>query len=125
MLTLPNKWYDRIKWTITVFLPALGAFYFVLAEAWDFPRVPGVNGTINGLIAFLGVLLNYSSKQYNKTVAAPDGDLIINEVDGEKFPALGVNVSLENMVAKDTVKLNVVDNTGVPVSDMLPEPPPK
>jgi hypothetical protein len=86
---------------------------------------------------FLGVLLGISTKQYNKTTGAPDGDLIISEVDGEKFPALGVNGTLEDLTNKDMVKLNVVDKTGsapvpnIPVinpanmtlSDEIPPPP--
>lgn len=120
-MTLSNKAYNATKWTITVFLPAVGALYFALAQIWDFQRIVGVNATINAIITFGGLLIGYSTKKYNRTVGAPDGDLIITEVDGEKFPALGVNSSLEEMSAKDVVTLTVVDKTaeapapGVPV----------
>jgi hypothetical protein len=108
-LKLSNVWYDRIKWIITIGLPAVGALYFALAQAWDFERIPGVNGTINAIIVFLGVLINYSTKQYNKTENQPDGDLIIAEdpQDGSKYMKLGVNTSLEDLVSKDKVHLEV------------------
>lgn len=123
---LTNKWYNRLKWTITVFLPAVGAFYFGLAQVWDFNRVPGVNGTINLLITFGGVFLAYSTSQYNKTANAPDGEFIVNQVDGEKFPALGVRKgsSIEELASKDKVTLTVVNNTPVDTSDEPQTTPP-
>lgn len=110
-MILKNKWYDRAKWFTTILLPATGAAYYGLASVWHFPQPEGVNGTINVIITFLGVVLGLSSRAYNKTVGAPDGDLIVNEVDGEKYLALGVNRSIEDMTSKPEVKLNVVDKT--------------
>jgi putative holin Dp-1 len=110
-MQLSNAWYNRIKWIITIGLPAVGAFYFGLAQLWDFPRISGVNGTINLIITFLGLLIGYSTKQYNKTENQPDGDLIVVESDGEKHLGLAVNTSVEAMQAKDTVTLTVVNKT--------------
>ena len=108
-MKLSNKTYNAIKWIITIFLPALGAFYFALAQTWGFENSQGVNATINAVITFLGLLIGYSSRQYRKNVEErTDGDLIITEVDGEQYTMLGVNKSLETMAGKDTVKLNVV-----------------
>lgn len=106
---LSNKLYDAIKWLITIGLPAVGALYFMLAEAWDFNNSRGVNGTINAIIAFLGLLIGYSGRQYRKGEGAPDGDLIVTNADGEKYLALGVNKSIEAMTSKDCVRLNVVE----------------
>jgi hypothetical protein len=113
-MKLSNRVYNYLKWFITIFLPAVGALYFGLAEMWGFPNPTGVNGTINLIIAFLGILIGVSTRQYNKEIKNEDidGDLIITEVDGEKWPMLGVNQSIESMQAKDTVRLTVVDKTG-------------
>lgn len=119
---LSNRAYNVIKWTITIFLPAVGALYYALAEIWDFQRIPGVNGTINAIITFLGLLIGYSSRQYNKSGAGSDGELIINEVDGEKFPALAAKgSSLDDFADKESVTLNVVYN---PETPPLPETKP-
>lgn len=110
-MKLSNKVYNAVKYIITIFLPAVGALYFALAQVWDFHRIVGVNGTINALITFGGLLIGYSTRKYNQTTGAPDGDLIVQEVDGEKYLGLGVNQSIEAMTAKDQVTLNVVDKT--------------
>lgn len=114
-MTLSNKAYNFVKWLITIALPGVGALYFALAQIWKFPQADNVNGTINAVVIFLGLLINYSTRQYNKTVNAPDGDLIVNQVDGETYLGLGVNKSVEDLTHKDQVKLNVVDNTGTPL----------
>jgi imidazoleglycerol phosphate synthase glutamine amidotransferase subunit HisH len=110
-MKLSNKAYNFLKWFTTIFLPAVGAFYYALSEIWDFERTFALNATINAVIAFLGVLLGISTRQYNKETRSDtiDGDLVVSEVDGEKYLALGVNSSVEAMQSKDTVTLNVVN----------------
>lgn len=123
-MKLSNRVYNAAKWVVTIALPAAGALYIGLAQVWDFQNSVAVVGTINSIAAFLGVLIGYSSKQYAKseavkaeTEAAPDGDLIVNEVDGEKYTALGVNGSLDALLSKDAVRLTVVDNTQAPTEE--------
>lgn len=115
-MKLSNKWYNFLKWLITIVLPAVGAFYFALSQVWHFPGSENVNGTINAVVTFIGLLIGYSTQQYNKTTGAPDGDLIVTQdpETGEKYLGLGVNNSVEAMTEKDQVKLNVVDNTTPP-----------
>lgn len=113
-MKLTNKAYNVIKYGITIFLPAVGALYFTLAQVWNFERVPGVNGTINALITFGGLLIGYSSRQYNKTTGAPDGDLVVKEdpTDGTKYLGLAVNgSSVDDITSKDKVTLQVVNKT--------------
>lgn len=111
MNPLNNKAYNFIKYVITIFLPAVGALYFALSQVWDFDRIPGVNGTINAIITFGGLLIGYSSRQYKKS--GTDGDLIVmQDASGEKHVGLGVNgSSLEDMTNKSLVTLSVVDKT--------------
>ncbi len=107
---MSNKVYNFFKWFITIFLPAAGALYYAIVEIFDIPRLVGMNGLINAVIAFLGIVLGISTAQYNKTANAPDGDLIVAEdEDGGKYLGLGVNTSVEAMTSKSQVKLNVVD----------------
>lgn len=123
---LTNKTYKVIKYVITIFLPAVGALYFALAQVWDFDRIPGVNGTINAIIAFGGLLIGYSTRQYNKTgPGAPDGDLIVHADpdDGTKHLTLAVNSedSVEVMSNKEQVILNVVDKTATDPRMQIPQ----
>jgi hypothetical protein len=110
-MTLSNKAYNVGKFTAQVFLPAVATLYFAMAQIWHLPKAEEVVGSITTIDAFLGVLLGISTQSYKKTAGAPDGDLIVSEVDGEKYLGLGVNSSLAEMTSKPTVTLNVVDNS--------------
>ena len=63
---MTNKVYDVLNWIAMVFLPALGALYFALADVWALPYGTEVVGTIVAVDTFLGALLKISSTQYNK-----------------------------------------------------------
>lgn len=117
-MKLSNKTYNLLKWLITIVLPAVGALYFALAQVWHFPGSENVNGTINAVVTFVGLLIGYSTQQYNKTAGAPDGDLVVtaDPQTGETYLGLGINKSVEDMTSKDQVKLNVVDNTNPPTA---------
>lgn len=120
-MRLQNKAYNVIKYGITIFLPGVGALYFALSEVWDFHRIAGVNGTINALITFGGLLIGYSSRQYNKTgPGSPDGDLIVGTVDGETYVGLGVETSMAALTSKDVVRLKVIDKSATPPAPGVP-----
>jgi hypothetical protein len=123
MNPLTNKLYNAIKYTITILLPAVGTLYFAIAKIWDFNRISGVNGTINALITFGGLLIGYSSRQYKKN--GTDGDLVVmQDENGEKHVGLGVNGnSLEEMTNKSLVTLSVVDKTATDPKMQAPEIP--
>jgi len=108
---LSNKAYDVIKWLITIGLPAVGAVYWAMVEVWDFPRVTGVNGTINSIIVTLGMLIGYSTRKYKQREESPDGDLIVTDDEGEKYLSLAVNQSIDALTSKDAVRLIVVDKS--------------
>lgn len=126
-MQLSNKTYNRVKWLITIFLPAVGALYFALAQIWDFHRIAGVNGTINAIITFLGLLIGYSTKQYKKGEGAPpDSDIIVHQDpdDGTKYLRLAVTEeTLRNLESRAQVTLNVVDRTK-PDTEVIPPAPP-
>lgn len=111
-MKLPDKVYNFLKYFTTIFLPAAGTLYYAITEAFDIHRTVPINTVINAIIAFLGVTLGISTRQYNKENGgdkAFDGDLIVSEVDGEKYLGLGVNGSVEEMQAKPEVRLRVVE----------------
>ena len=63
---MSNKLYDFLKWVAQLLLPALGALYFALAQIWGFPYGEEIVGTLTAVDAFLGVILDISTVQYNK-----------------------------------------------------------
>ena len=65
---MSNKFYDVLKWTAMIALPALGTLYFALAGIWGFPYAEQVVGTITAVDTFLGVVLGISTANYNKTL---------------------------------------------------------
>lgn len=65
-LTLTDKQYDILKWIAMIGLPAIGAFYFTLANIWGLPYAEQIVGTITAVDTLLGALLGISTSQYNK-----------------------------------------------------------
>lgn len=112
-MQLTNPMYNALKFVALVLLPGLSAAYFGLAQIWGLPNAEQVVGTATIIDTLLGLLLKASTTQYVNSGQADtdttDGDLIINEVDGEKYTALGINKSLEAMQGKTQVVLKVVN----------------
>ena len=65
-MKISNKTYDMLKWAAQYLFPAAGTLYFALAGIWNLPYREEVVGTITAIDTFLGVLLGFSSAQYNK-----------------------------------------------------------
>lgn len=63
---MSNKVYDILKWIALIFVPAIGALYFGLAQIWGFPYGEEIVGTLTLIDTFLGALLGISTAQYNK-----------------------------------------------------------
>lgn len=64
---MSNKAYDILKYIAQVVLPALGTFYFAIAQIWGLPYGEQIVGTITALDTLLGALLMISSAQYKKS----------------------------------------------------------
>ena len=58
---LPDKWYDAIKWAVTVMLPALSVAYVGLAGIWGFPYADEVSRTVAVVYTLLCALMGISS----------------------------------------------------------------
>lgn len=62
-MKLNNKVYDLLKVLCPVF-GAVSALYVALADVWGLPYATEVSGTFGALIAFMGTLMQISSKAY-------------------------------------------------------------
>ena len=66
MMKISNQTYDVLKFIAQILLPALGTFYFALAQIWNLPLAEEIVGTITAVDAFLGAVLGISTAQYQK-----------------------------------------------------------
>lgn len=62
---LSNKLYDILSYVSMIVLPALGTFYFTLAQIWFFPYGEEIVGTIAAVTTLLGTCLKVSSYHYH------------------------------------------------------------
>lgn len=94
-LLLGNKTYDVVKFIALIALPAVGALYFGLAAIWGLPKSEEVVGSITVFDTFLGALLKFSTKSYNRSDAKYDGVLpVVQTPDG---PRLTGDLQLTNV----------------------------
>ena len=61
---MKNKTYDILKYIAMIAMPALGTFYFAIAQIWGLPFGEEIVGTIAAVDTLLGALLRISSKNY-------------------------------------------------------------
>lgn len=81
---LSNGTYDKLKHTVVLALPALGALYYALASIWGLPHAEQVVGTLAAVNTFLGLLLNVSKKSYDNSDTKYLGDVTFEAVDGDE-----------------------------------------
>lgn len=105
---LSSQWYERLKWFVLIFLPALGAFYFGLSNLWPgLPSPVQVVGTISLVAVLLGTLIGISSKNFKNNGA--DGSIgakiVGDNVILSKFKL--PNISPEELAKKKSVTIQV------------------
>ena len=88
---LSNKTYDILKYIAVIVLPAVGTLYFAIAQFWHLGNATEVVGTIMAVDAFLGALLQISSKSYSKSESKYDGSIDVEENEEAKRFSLNLN----------------------------------
>ena len=69
-MKLSNKTYDILKYVALIALPAIIAFYSVVAKVWGFPHTEEIVTTLAAFNTLLGALLQVSTHNYNKALGA-------------------------------------------------------
>lgn len=117
-MILRNPMYDIIKKVVQVILPAVSSLYFGLASIWGLPAAEQVVGTLAVITTFLGVTLGISSRNYEASGAAYDGNMVvINAPDGvSKTFSLELNGDPEEIAGKDSITFKV-QPTGTPTDE--------
>lgn len=128
---LGNRTYDRVKFLVTIVLPAFAALYIALGQLWELPKIEEVVGTITAIATFLGVALGVSSKNYDpESETEPVGNFILRQtpndgtaivLDLEKDPAsLPSNSLITFRLKEDIAPLNEDDEDETYDGSMLP-----
>ena len=60
-MILPDKYYQIIKWTVLIVLPALSALVATLGKAYGWNETDMTVLTINAIVTFLGVITGVSA----------------------------------------------------------------
>ncbi|EOB3405421.1 phage holin [Enterococcus hirae] len=60
-MVLPDKYYQIIKWTVLIVLPALSALVATLGKAYGWNDTDMTVLTINAIATFLGVITGVSA----------------------------------------------------------------
>ena len=63
---LSNKAYDTLKWIVMYLVPSLATFVGAVGASLNWDQTTVVVTIITAVGTFLGGLIGYSNKQYNK-----------------------------------------------------------
>ena len=107
---LSDGQFNFLRRLVELFLPALGAFYFAMAEIWGWPNPGEVVASIAALTTLLGVVLVVIRNNYQNAEIKYDGDLVVNHTDPEAdtFSLALPRPALEEIPKQDHVLLEVV-----------------
>lgn len=72
-MKLPNKVYDKMKWVLTIAVPAVIVLLKALGAIYNFDTNT-ITATIAAVATFAGSLFMISSKQYNKEDSTDGND---------------------------------------------------
>ena len=75
MINWPSKFYDVMKYVLTIAVPAFIAFYLGIANLYGLDNGEIVTGTVALVATFLGALLNISSANYRKGGGNDNGQI--------------------------------------------------
>lgn len=65
-MQLQSKTYDKLKWIVSIVLPAMGVLVGTLGKSYGWESTDIAVTTITAVTTFLGSCLMISSRNYNK-----------------------------------------------------------
>ena len=108
-IMLSDVWYGRLKWFVSIVMPAIGSLYFGLAQSFAWANGEQVLGVIALTATFLGTVLGISSKNYNKT-ATGDGEIVVtHQEDGPPAFSLRLEKTPEELEGMKKISFDVID----------------
>jgi hypothetical protein len=106
---LNNQAYDILKYLALVLLPAIATAYFALASIWGLPYAEQVVGTIVVIDTFLGVIIRYAARQYEKSEARFDGEMVVTPTDTGSLYSLNLNGDPADLASRSEVVFKVTN----------------
>lgn len=107
-LMLKDRAYNFVKKLVEVIIPAASALYFGLSKIWGFPEAENVVGSSALLVVFLSTVLGISRNTYEKSGAAYDGEMVVEESEaGKTLFNLVLNGDPEELESMDSVSFKV------------------
>ncbi len=107
-IILTDTAYNVGKKLVLVIIPGLSSLYFGLGYIWDLPSVEQVIGTLAIVATLFGIFLNISSRQYEASGAAYDGQMIVViPEDGPKLFSLQLDGDPEELEYKDSITFKI------------------
>lgn len=117
---LGNKYYDRAKFLVQVFLPALGLLYATIAQIFSFPGTQEVLGVLAAVGLFIGTIMRISSSNFPSSppTGTPVGTFVVTELpDGKKTVKLDLDRDPEEFIGN----ANITFKTAREVTEPLEE----
>jgi Putative phage holin Dp-1 len=108
-----NSMYNFVKFVALILLPAVGTLYFALAEIWHWSNGEDVVGSITAVDAFLGAVVGFAVRSYNKSDSRFDGTINVVDTPDKKTYSLSFNSDddVQNLDKKSEVTFKI--NTGI------------
>lgn len=108
-LVLSNEQYDALQRIAQYLLPAIGAFYFTIAQIWGLPYAEQVVGTIAAVGVLFALVLALSRRTYKDGNIKYDGDITIgtNEHGYTGLTGLALERPVTELTGKNTLTLKV------------------
>lgn len=105
--------YDTIKAAVELGLPGAATLYFTIAQIWGLPFGEQVVATCAAIAIFLGIVLTIARTRFNKSDAAYQGEVIVNNHPEADQPyRLVFNEPVPNLVTENkAITLRVVEDT--------------
>lgn len=113
-----NDFMHRLmKRMVQVVIPATAALYFGLSQIWGLPWMQEVGGTLAIIATFFGTVLSISTSNYNKSDAAYDGTVVVEETKtGGKLFSLELNGDPSDIEVMTSVRFKVANGNTLPKS---------
>lgn len=106
---LTDEVYAWGKKAVQIYIPAVSTLYFTLGSVWGLPAVEQVIGTLAALAVFIGAVLGFSSKNFDDSGAAHDGEMVATtKPDGQLAYSFNFNGDPHDIVNQESVSFKVV-----------------
>lgn len=109
-IMLSNTAYQTFKRLVQIWIPATSSLYFGLDGIWDLPATEQILGTLALIATFLGASMTVSSRHYESSGAAYDGEIVVTESpEGSKMFSLELDGDPNDIPDKRAVRFKVAD----------------